>query len=155
MAFSVNRNTPWAFDVMKRNGLEYDSSLTETEFNFLSDAKREFKDVFKGLSEIPVCNKKFMGIKWGISGGIVLRLLPYSVYRFFLEHCCDENMCKIIYAHVWEFNTDQPERKVGLLQKIAQSSRTYTTPSKIEKFSATYEFISLDTYLQIKPLNIK
>ncbi|MBF0234628.1 MAG: polysaccharide deacetylase family protein [Desulfamplus sp.] len=148
MAFSINRSTPWAFDVMKRNGLTYDSSLTDTEFAFLSKQKF-FKSQIEGLHEIPVCNKKFFGRKWTVSGGVLLRLLPYALYRYILEAYRDEKMCKIIYAHVWEFNQDQPERNVGIMQRLAQSPKTYTTQSKIKRLSSSYEFISLDTYLKL------
>lgn len=146
MAFSVNRKTPWAFKVMKRSGLVYDSSLPEMEFNFLSENGDSY-GVFEGLTEIPVCNRQFMGKKWAISGGIIMRLMPFSIYKLLLNFCCEKNRCKIIYAHAWEFNADQPKRKVGLLQKLAQSSKTYTTPMKINKFSLNYKLISMRTYL--------
>jgi polysaccharide deacetylase family protein (PEP-CTERM system associated) len=150
MAFSINRNTPWAFEVMKRRGLEYDSSLTKTEFDSVSGGGAAFDTILNGFSEVPVCNKTFFGKKLGVSGGIVLRLTPYTAYRLFLENACGEDMCRIVYAHVWEFNKDQPARRVGLLQKISQSSLTYTTPSKIKKLSSDYEIISLRSFLQLK-----
>jgi polysaccharide deacetylase family protein (PEP-CTERM system associated) len=148
-SFSINRNTLWAFEVLRRNGLAYDSSLTESEFKYLSGNEPGFNELLNGLVEIPVCNKRFVGRNWAISGGAVLRLLFFPFYRFLLENCCDENRCKIIYAHVWEFNRDQPKRKVGWLQKMGQSSFTYSTPLKIEKISATYKFISMDAYLEM------
>lgn len=146
MAFSVNRNTPWAFEVMKKNGLEYDSSLTEIEYEYLSN-DHAFTNTFNGLAEIPVCSKKFLGRKWAVSGGIVLRLMPYPAFRLILYACSNKHY-KIIYAHVWEFNTDQPKRNVGILQKLAQSSVSYTTPAKITKLAFSYEFISLNAYLK-------
>ena len=148
-SFSINRNTLWAFEVLRRNGLAYDSSLTESEFKHLSGNEPGFHKLLNSLVEIPVCNKRFMGRDWNISGGVVLRLFFFPLYRFLLENCCDENRCKIIYAHVWEFNRDQPKRKVGWLQKIGQSSHTYSTPSKIEKFSTTNEFISMEAFLKV------
>ena len=82
---------------------------------------------------------KLWFIKAGIMGQKIVFIRVWRSRLFLLETCCDENMCKIIYAHVWEFNIDKPKRNMGLFQKIAQSSRTYTTPSKLEKFSSLYE----------------
>ena len=154
-SFSITRDTLWAFEILKKNGLQYDSSLTDTELKFLVSNELNFSKLLNGLVEIPVCNKKFMGKKWAISGGIVLRLFFFPLYRFLLEHCCAENRCRIIYAHVWEFNKDQPKRNVGWLQKIAQSSCTYTTESKIKKFSSKNDFISLDSYLKANVQSIE
>lgn len=147
-SFSINRKTLWAFPLMKKYGLSYDSSLTQTEYDILTETITNFPMILDGIDEIPVCNKMVFGKSISLSGGIALRLLCLPLYRYLLEHCKPKTGNRIIYAHVWEFNKDQPDRKVGRLQRIAQSPYTYSTGSKIRNLSVGHAFVSFEKHLK-------
>ena len=140
-SFSITARTLWAIDILRNFHLRYDSSMTEIAFN---DIKQLGVDPQVGsrtlnLQEIPVCARRFLGRKVIISGGVVFRLLPLFIYRKMIQVLKPKNSPPIIYAHVWEFNKNQPVRKVGFLQGMAQSAITYTTNY--------YKFVSIRSYL--------
>lgn len=147
-SFSITRDTLWAFQILIDNGIKFDSSLTAMELNHLSKNISTFSEISYKLTLIPVCNIKLLGKKLSVSGGIMLRILFFRLYKSLLACCSRDMNYQILYAHVWEFNKDQPKRNVNLFQKIAQSPFTYTTKSKISKLASTNNFISLSDHLK-------
>jgi polysaccharide deacetylase family protein (PEP-CTERM system associated) len=138
-SFSVTSRNIWAFEVLKNLGLSYDSSCYDFEFEKIV-AQEE--GACKGLKEFPVMTRRFLGRRITMAGGVMFRLLPVPILqRAFKTPGEIESI--MIYCHIWEFNRDQPARRIGVLQKIAQSSLTYTTESKLKHLAHNYKFISI------------
>ncbi len=153
-SFSITRATPWALDVLARNGIEFDSSLTDTEFRAItgqaSTVPRRLPE--HPFLEIPISTAQFAGRRVTVCGGSVLRLAPQALFAKVLETSTSFKGCPMIYCHAWEFNRDQPRRKVGMLQSLAQASWTYTTPRKVANLAERFEFTSIRNYLRDSPL---
>lgn len=149
-SFSITRATPWALDVLARNGIEFDSSLTDIEFRALtgqtSTTPRPLPQ--HPFVEVPISTAQIGGRNLTLSGGSVLRLAPYPLYACALANSASFQDCPMVYSHAWEFNRDQPQRKVGLLQSMAQASWTYTTQQKLERLARDYELTSMRRYLR-------
>jgi polysaccharide deacetylase family protein (PEP-CTERM system associated) len=139
-SFSISKRTPWAFDILQKSGFIYDSSMKDfEEKDFSSDRQ---------LLELPISTMRFLGKNIALSGGIALRLFPFSLYTALLHRSFSFRKQPIFYFHVWEYNKDQPRRDVGFLQSLFQNSRTYTTPQRLLALSKHYSFVSVKTYLQ-------
>lgn len=149
MGFSITGDSPWALELLEKHGLVYDSSVKDVELEKLKRFSNfgSLAIAGHGLVELPISTRRILGKRITVSGGIALRLLPFCMYNRLLKNVPSGINPRIIYCHVWEFSKDQPKRKVGLLQSIAQSPLTYTTPSKLRKLSAYYRFISFERYL--------
>ena len=149
-SFSISRKTPWALDVLARNGIEFDSSLTDTEFQAItgqeSTVPRRLPE--HPFVEIPISTAQIAGRRVNICGGSVLRLAPHPLWAQVLDTSASFKGCPMLYCHAWEFNRDQPRRKVGLLQSLAQASWTYTTPQKVARLAERYDFTSIRSYLR-------
>ncbi len=140
-SFSVTRATIWAIDILKKYGFEYDASMKDTELQL---------HTVVGLPEFPISTKALLGRRVALSGGIALRLLPLYTYLGLLNRSSSFSECPVIYLHTWEFNKNQPRRKVGMLQSLSQASLTFTTPLKIRELSKHYRFVSVDRYIREK-----
>lgn len=149
-SFSITRSAPWALDVLARNGIEFDSSLTDVEFRAItgqaSTAPRRLPQ--HPFIEVPISTTRIAGRDLTISGGSVLRLAPFALYAGMLRDSSSFRDSPMVYCHAWEFNRDQPRRKVGLLQSMAQASWTYTTPQKLARLAEVFEFTSMRRYLR-------
>jgi len=102
----------------------------------------------KKILEIPIPSIRILRRDFPLFGGLLLRILPTSfqikmINLFFKKHGCFS-----LLSHVWEFNKDQPKRNVGLLQSIAQSPITFTTPQKLKKLSKILHFTSIQNFLR-------
>jgi len=138
-SFSITRATTWAIDILRKYGFEYDASMKDTELQSHTEV---------GLPEFPISTKTLLGKSVALSGGIALRLMPLHAYLRLLKRSASFADCPMIYFHTWEFNKDQPERKVGILQSLSQASFTFTTPSRIRELSKHYRFVSVDRYIR-------
>jgi polysaccharide deacetylase family protein (PEP-CTERM system associated) len=149
-SFSVTRNTLWALTSLEQIGIAYDSSMTDVELSAITgrspETPREILD--HKIIELPINSRPILGKNIALSGGIAFRLMPYVFYRAFIKHFESSSRQPVIYCHVWEFNKDQPKRRVSPLQKLAQGTWTYTTEAKIRKLSESYTFTSVQKYLE-------
>lgn len=149
-SFSITRSTIWAFTALEQMGITYDSSMTDVELSATTgrspEAPREI--LHHKIIELPINTCSVLGKSVALSGGIAFRLMPYVFYKTLLKDFETSTHLPNIYFHVWEFNKDQPKRRVSLLQALAQGAWTYTTEAKIKKLAECYTFISVQKYLE-------
>jgi polysaccharide deacetylase family protein (PEP-CTERM system associated) len=148
-SFSITRNTLWALSALEQLGIAYDSSMTDVELSAITGRSPEppREILHHKIVELPINCRPFLGKNVALSGGIAFRLMPYVLYKEFIKYFKRSSRLPVIYCHVWEFNKDQPKRRVSLLQKLAQGSWTYTTEAKIRKLSECHTFTSMQRYL--------
>jgi|WetSurMetagenome_2_1015567.scaffolds.fasta_scaffold245466_2 peptidoglycan-N-acetylglucosamine deacetylase len=138
-SFSITLKNLWAFEVLKDLGLSYDSSCYDFEFEKIVGQE---ENACQGIKEFPVMTRRFLGRRITMAGGVMFRLLPVPILQQAFNPPWEIESI-MIYCHIWEFNRDQPARRIGVLQKIAQSSLTYTTESKLIYLARKYRFISI------------
>ncbi len=133
-SFSIDKRTPWAFEILAEEGHDYSSSVYPIRHDLygMPDAPRfAFRpEGGKGLLEIPVTTVAVMGQNIPCGGGGYFRLLPYSVSRWAMKqvNASDKQSC-IFYFHPWEVDPDQP-RQDGLPFK--SRFRHYTNLTRMQ-----------------------
>jgi hypothetical protein len=149
-SFSITRNTLWALAVLEELGITYDSSMTDVELSAITGKPPEAPSEILNYKfiEMPINTRPILGKNIPLSGGIAFRLTPYTLYHALMKGAVSFSHHPVIYCHVWEFNKDQPKRRVGALQSLAQGAWTYTTEAKIRKLSESYTFTSVQRYLE-------
>jgi polysaccharide deacetylase family protein (PEP-CTERM system associated) len=143
-SFSITSQTAWAFDILKSLGISCDSSCYDFEFEKLVALG---KGDWNGIKEFSVATSIFFNKRVTMMGGIIFRLLPISILKNIYSN--PNLKFLMIYSHVWEFNKDQPRRKIGLLQKVAQSPLIYTTESKLRHLALSYKFVSISQKMDL------
>jgi polysaccharide deacetylase family protein (PEP-CTERM system associated) len=114
-AFSITRETPWAYDVLAELGFRYDSSqydspripqrigdVPRTPYRLELDGGRE-------IWEYPVTVWPVRGRAVPMGGGAYWRALPTSVLRRALREVTAENDFPVLYFHPYELDP-QPLR---------------------------------------------
>lgn len=108
--FSITRASLWAFDILARYGIVYDSSVFPTRRRLygISDAPRFAYLVRgvegKGVWEIPPSTVRLGGRNWPVAGGGYLRLLPYPLIHFGIRLVHREGEPGVIYLHPYEID---------------------------------------------------
>ncbi len=112
-SFSINEQTPWAFEILAEEGYAYSSSLYPIRHDLYGtpEAPRFAHrpvDEF-GILEVPITTVEVLGRKFPCGGGGYFRLLPYGYSRWAIRrvNCADRQPC-VFYFHPWEIDPGQP-----------------------------------------------
>jgi polysaccharide deacetylase family protein (PEP-CTERM system associated) len=110
-SFSINDNTTWAYDVLAKLGLAYDSSVSPATFHDrygVPSAPRFAHLVEATLLEIPVSTIRAFACNWPVAGGGYFRLVPWFVTSWAIRRINREGKPAVVYLHPWEFDPEQP-----------------------------------------------
>jgi polysaccharide deacetylase family protein (PEP-CTERM system associated) len=154
-SFSIVRDSLWALDILAEEGFQYDSSIFPIRRNRygIPDAER-FPHQWrsnngKGLVQFPISTFRMCGVNVPIGGGGYLRLFPYAVTRWAIEHLNKtEGRPAIIYIHPWELDPEQPRVRGRLISRFRQYVNLRTTESKLRRLLGTFAFQSLRSFLK-------
>jgi polysaccharide deacetylase family protein (PEP-CTERM system associated) len=107
-AFSINRDTPWAYDVLAELGFAYDSSLYDSPRipRRIQPVPPDAHPIAAGhggeLWEFPVATWSVAGRTLPIGGGGYWRFLPTGVILRGLGEACRAASHPVIYCHPYE-----------------------------------------------------
>jgi polysaccharide deacetylase family protein (PEP-CTERM system associated) len=109
-AFSITRDTPWAYETLAELGFRYDSSqydspripgrirpVPTTPYRLRLPSGRE-------LWEFPITVWRVRGRSVPIGGGAYWRVLPAPILRRALRQVADENDFPVLYFHPYELD---------------------------------------------------
>lgn len=144
--FSLTSKTPWAFESMLNNGIEFDCSIFPAsrshggfqEFGIAKPALVEYAGM--SIKEFPINTIKIFGSEIIFSGGGYFRLFPYSAIKKFTN----KSEYVMTYFHPRDFDADQP-MVPGLnpLRKFKSYYGLSKTRVKLQKWINDFEFIDL------------
>lgn len=159
--FSIVKETSWAIDILKKNGLKYDSSIfpVKTHLYGVPDAPRFTYHISSEKIEVDSPEEKFLevplstynipliGRNLPIAGGFYLRFFPY----FFIKHSIRKinNMGKpaVCYIHPWELDPNQP--KISQLPWYHYYNLSHTE-NKLRKILEDFKFTSVKEYYNLE-----
>jgi polysaccharide deacetylase family protein (PEP-CTERM system associated) len=121
--FSITHASLWAFDILARYGIVYDSSVFPIRRRLygIPDAPR-FAHLVKGVRggavwEIPPSTVRLAGRNWPVAGGGYLRLFPYPLICRGIRRVHREGEPGVVYLHPYEIDPEDghpgPARGLG------------------------------------------
>jgi polysaccharide deacetylase family protein (PEP-CTERM system associated) len=128
-AFSINRDTTWAFEALAELGFRFDSSLYDSpkvpnRIDGIPDTPcRLCLPSGAELWELPVCVTRVGGRVVPIGGGSYWRLLPAAAIVGGLHRAQLTNQHPVVYVHPYEF--DPEPLHAGLTGAPSVGSRLY------------------------------
>jgi polysaccharide deacetylase family protein (PEP-CTERM system associated) len=109
-AFSLNKSSLWAIDILKESGFLYDASIKNIKKYSLC-APCSQKSIYRwpnGLYEIPLSCINVLGQDIPVAGGGYLRHFPYWWTKYALQHLESKHYPGIVYMHPYEFEDSYP-----------------------------------------------
>lgn len=153
--FSIVEGTSWAIDILKKNGLKYDSSvfpvkthlygvpdaplfpyrISSSNIKISDDPEADFLEFPLSVYGIPVMHKNIP-----VAGGFYLRFLPYWFIRLAIRKINKIGQPAIFYVHPWEFDPAQPKIKEV---KGGHYYNLSNTEKKFKRLLKDFEFASI------------
>jgi polysaccharide deacetylase family protein (PEP-CTERM system associated) len=150
----------WAFEILLKHGIEYDSSIFPVKHDFygIPDWPRFAEYAVKGESgwqasntpgnpeifirELPITTLRMGQKNLPIAGGGYFRLLPYAFTRWGLERInVQEQRSFVFYLHPWEFDPQQPRMTgAGRKSRFRHYLNLHKTQQRFERLLNDFTF---------------
>jgi polysaccharide deacetylase family protein (PEP-CTERM system associated) len=144
--FSVNAATPWAFEVMARHGLIYDSSVFPTRnplYGFPGAPRLPYQVAGTPLWEVPASTVVVAGRNWPMAGGFYVRALPWAVTAWAIRRLHEAGEPAILYVHPWELDLGQRYTQVTPRERITHYWGRAGLEAKLERLLASFSFVTM------------
>jgi polysaccharide deacetylase family protein (PEP-CTERM system associated) len=151
-SFTITPATSWAFDVLTRCGIRYDSSVFPIDFHpdyGFPGAPLSHYRVTENLTEIPISCVDIAGKRLPCSGGGYFRLLPYAITRFLFRKCIAAGRSVVFYLHPWEIDAEQPRYPLPLLKRWRHYSNIGKTEQRLKRLLDDFPFTSIRKTLSL------
>jgi polysaccharide deacetylase family protein (PEP-CTERM system associated) len=156
-AFSINKDTKWALEVLAELGFKYDSSISPMAGKRYGwqDFKKETHPMDlpddKSIIEVPMSTISLYIKELGVGGGY-FRHFPYIYTKFAINHI-QKKRPTIFYMHPYEIDTERKELSFGNVseeqKRIAtkfhklQMRNRKSVKNKISKLLEDFEFTTI------------
>lgn len=144
-SWSIINKSMWALDVLKEEGLLYDSSVfpIKTFLYGIPDSPR-FPYKINGsnddLTEFPPSTVKYLGRNIPFSGGVFFRLIPYWVIKRCIRKINKEGKPVFVYIHSWELDASQPRLRLPLNKRVIPYANLKFVEGKLRNLLNGFEF---------------
>ncbi len=155
-SFSIVPDCFWAYDVLTRLGIKYDSSIFPVKHLVygIPDAPRfPFTinlDDGKKIMEFPLSTVKILGHNFPVAGGGYLRLFPYAYTRWAIKKLNKQGRRAIVYFHPWEIDPHQPRQRVRFSNRIRHYSNLGVMENRIRRLLNDFEFSSIEDIWEMR-----
>jgi polysaccharide deacetylase family protein (PEP-CTERM system associated) len=147
--FSILRETPWAFEVIRRVGFRYDSSIFPAPRNHggIPDAPLHPYAISLEsggtLAEFPMTIAELGPLRVAFAGGGYLRLFPYALVRGGIRRVNGSGHPACVYVHPREIDPDHPRIEMGLGRRFRSYVNLKSTEPKLRRLLQDFEFAPL------------
>jgi len=150
--FSITPQTNWAFDILSKHGIRYDSSIFPGKrfFGHFDEFNKEptiVKTNYGEIIEFPQTIVDFGFLKLSCFGGGYFRLSPKSVFLKMAATLAKSGRPLIVYIHPRDIDNDQPQIAFPLLKKIRHYVNISKTEQKLKDISGRFNFTSFEMVL--------
>lgn len=147
--FSITPETEWAFDILSKHGMKYDSSIFPGK-RFLGHYDKFNKEptIVKTASaeiiEFPQTVVDFGIFKLSCFGGGYFRLFPKSIFLKMSRIIEKTDRPLILYIHPRDIDKDQPQIPFSFLKKFRHYVNISKTEQKLSDITSSFNFKSFE-----------
>lgn len=149
--YSLTPKTIWALEILKQNGIEYDSSIYPTNVNpayGYPNAPRypfKFKD---GLYEFPMSTFLLGNKIMPFGSGGYFRLSPYFITHLIMKYFNNREKFHTINIHPWELDPDQRVLKgINWSVRFKHYTNLSINRKKFIRFVSDFRFCTFSEFI--------
>lgn len=144
-SFSIVPGTEWAFEVIRKVGLQYDASLfpaRRAHGGYPCDPAPHLRRVSQSevLAELPMSILKWGPARLCFSGGGYFRLLPAWMIQYGIRRAEKAGRPAVIYLHPRDFAIDCPTAAMPIYRRFKCYVGQGTTEGKLRGLLKRYRF---------------
>ncbi len=152
--WSLYLQTDWAWDVLRKNGLLYDSSLYPFKTYLYGDNNiPRFKYYLSNSSlfEIPPSILEVLKIRIPFCGGFYFRVLPYWFVKWGINRINKyEKQPAVFYLHPYEIDAKKPKSSQGFRNNFILHVNIKKAEQKLSNLLRDFKFVSIREYYNFK-----
>ena len=143
--FSITKESWWALEVLREEGLRYDSSVfpfAGSRYGVPNSACHAY-EVLLGLYELPLSTTVLLGQRIPVAGGGYLRLFPYLWTELAIRRINKTGNSAVVYLHPYEIDTDELadlQLSVPLSLRLTQFTNRHTVEGKLRRLLRGFRF---------------
>jgi polysaccharide deacetylase family protein (PEP-CTERM system associated) len=146
--FGITKKAPWAFDVIKESGYQYDSSVFPASRGHggIADAPLTpyFIETRSGhLLEIPMSIVEIFGRRTSLFGGGYLRLANKLIIKWGIDKLQAAGRPLIVYLHPREIDPAQPHLPLSMLRQFKCYVNLSSTLPKLKWLCKNYTLFTM------------
>ena len=148
-SFTITNQTLWAFDILARHGIEYDSSIFPISGHpdyGIGDAPLAMH-ARGALTEVPLSVAEIAGRRVPCSGGGYFRVFPYALTKFLMRQVNRAGRPVIFYLHPWEFDPGQPRKNLSRPKAFRHYFNLDQTARRLDQLLTDFEFAPIKDIL--------
>ena len=148
-SFSIDGRTPWAHEILSRQGYRYSSSVAPVvhdHYGWPEAPRFAYRPVAgEDFVELPVTTARLAGRTLAAGGGGFLRILPYRFSRWALRQANALGQPGILYFHPWEIDPGQPRvRDARLRSRLRHYTNLAGMEAKLSRLLRDFEWTRVD-----------
>lgn len=151
--WSIRDNSEWAFGIIRKAGLMYDSStvpLTRMGDRRYKKTPHRINTPYGELHEFPLTTFRIFWESLPYTGGLPMRIAPYWFIDYSVRELNKRGIPAISYIHPWEFDESQPEIELPLSRRFMHYFNIRSTRPKIEGLLKRFKFAPVKEILDIQ-----
>ena len=146
--FGVTEKTPWAFEIIRNVGYQYDSSIfpgTRGHGGIVNSPLGPYFIETKGgpLLEIPMSAIEILRRRISLFGGGYLRIATKRMIRWGIKRLQEAHQPLIIYLHPREIDPDHPRLPLSLRRRFKCYVNLKSTMDKLRWLCLNYSFCTM------------
>ena len=148
--FSITDQSLWALDVLRRNGIRYDSSIypgSNYRYGIEGTPEQPYALKDNGMPEFPMSVGRVFGKKHGI-GGAYFRILPYAATRRAIKGINTAGHPAMFYLHPWEFDPAHPKVEFPRKAQFTHYFNLNATARRFRKLLGEFRFAPVSDVLR-------
>ena len=143
--FSITSQCWWAFEVLARVGIRYDSSIFPVHnyrYGIPGAPRFPFTVQANGASveEFPISTLRLGRMNLPFSGGFYLRFWPYRSLRWAISKINAAGRPVVVYLHPWELDPDHPRIALPRRISLTHYHNLRSTWSKLVRLLRDFRF---------------
>jgi polysaccharide deacetylase family protein (PEP-CTERM system associated) len=143
-SWSITADLGWFFDILKKNGLTYDSSLFPAKTFLYGDRRAErFPHRVGEITEIPASTLSLLGKRIPFASGFFFRLFSYSFIRMGIKILNRRSQPAMICLHPREIDVSAPRLELRPKERFIHYLHIKSTERKLDRLLATFHFCSI------------
>jgi polysaccharide deacetylase family protein (PEP-CTERM system associated) len=144
--WSISRRSPWAFEILREEGFEYDSSIYPIRHDLYGTpgaSRYPYAHVCQDgqcILEFPPATARIAGMTFPAAGGGYLRILPLAYTSWVFRQFERERQPLVLYIHPWEIDPEQPRIRGPLKSRFRHYTNLRRTEERLGALMQRYRF---------------
>jgi polysaccharide deacetylase family protein (PEP-CTERM system associated) len=151
--WSISHRSPWAFDILREEGFEYDSSIYPIRHDLYGTPGASRYPYAhpcnhgQELLEFPPATARIAGVNFPAAGGGYLRILPLAYTSWVFKQFERAQRPLVLYLHPWEIDPEQPRIRAPLKSRFRHYTNLHRTEGRLRTLLQRYSFAPFRDHL--------